>query len=42
LAKKVSLTEVKDGTCTVEDIFKLNALMDMSDAYQEQAMAKKD
>jgi hypothetical protein len=42
LARKVSLSEVKSGVCSVEDLMRLNALLDMSDAYQEAAMAKKD
>jgi len=42
LAKKTTITEVKAGVCSVEDLMKLNALMDMSDAYQDQAMKKKD
>jgi hypothetical protein len=42
LARKVSLTEVKSGVCSVDDLMRLNALLDMSDAYQDAAMAKKD
>jgi len=42
LAKKTTITEVKAGMTSVEDLMKLNALMDMQDSYQDQAMKKKD
>ncbi|CAB4197822.1 hypothetical protein UFOVP1309_36 [uncultured Caudovirales phage] len=42
MAGKVSLSEVKDGTCGVDDLMRINAIMDMADAYQDAAMAKKD
>jgi hypothetical protein len=29
LAGKLSLTEIKDGTASIDDILKINALLDM-------------
>lgn len=40
MARKVSLSEVKNGICSIDDLMRLNALLDMADAYQEQAMEK--
>ena len=42
LARKVSLSEVKSGVCSVDDLMRLNALLDMTSDYENQAMAKKD
>jgi len=42
LARKVSLSEVKSGMCSVDDLMRLNALLDMTSDYENQAMAKKD
>jgi hypothetical protein len=40
LAGKTTLTEVKTGVCTVSDLMKLNALLDIQDAYEREAMEK--
>lgn len=40
LAGHVTMTEVNEGLVDVEDLLKLNALMDMVDATQQAAMDK--
>jgi hypothetical protein len=40
LANKTTITEVKSGMCSVDDLFKLNALLDIQDAYEREAMEK--
>lgn len=41
MAGKTTLTEVKSGICSVDDLFKLNALLDIQDAYEQEGMEKK-
>jgi len=33
---------VKAGVCSVDDLMRLNALLDMTSDYENHAMAKKD
>ena len=40
MANKISLTEVKSGTCDICDLQKLNALLDMELAQQHAAAEK--
>ena len=40
LAGKLSFNDIKSGFATVEEILKINALLDMSDDYQAAAMEK--
>jgi hypothetical protein len=40
MAGKTTLSEVKSGVCSVEDLFKLNALLDIQEAYEAEAMEK--
>lgn len=40
MAGKVTLTEVKDGTAGVYDLFAINALLDMQADLDEAAMPK--
>jgi hypothetical protein len=40
LAGKVTLTEVKSGTATILDLFKLGALLDMQADIEEASMEK--
>lgn len=41
MANKVTLAEVKSGTCTLPDLLKLNALLDLEAAQGNAAMAKR-
>jgi hypothetical protein len=38
MAKLITLTELKDGTATIDDLFKLNALLDMQQDLEAASM----
>lgn len=40
MAGHVTLTEIKTGVCTLEDLLKINAILDSQDAAQNEAMKK--
>lgn len=40
MAGHVTLTEIKTGVCTLEDLLKINAILDSQDAAQNEDMKK--
>ncbi len=40
MAGHVTLTEIKTGVCTLEDLLKINAILDSQDAAHNEAMKK--